>query len=117
MGAVKPGRKLMDLTLNLPDGSTLQRELLQGELFLVPATYDDHVKAVLRPVKGIDVGAGKGQEVHTELRGGVVGLIIDGRGRQPFALPEDATRIAKLREWSAATAEYPESEVTQGAAG
>jgi hypothetical protein len=82
----------------------------------VPATYDDHVKAVLRPAKGIDVGAGKGQEVHTELRGGVVGLIIDGRGRQPFALPEDATRIAKLREWSAATAEYPESEVTQGAA-
>jgi uncharacterized protein (TIGR01319 family) len=116
VGAVKPGRKLMDLTLSLPDGSTLQREVLQGELFLVPATYDDRVKAVLRPVKGIDVGAGKGQEVHAELRGGVIGLIVDGRGRQPFALPEDATRIAKLREWSAATAEYPESEVTQGAA-
>jgi len=115
VGPAKPGRKLMDITLNLPGGGTVQRELALGELFLVPATHEDHVKAVLRPVKGIDVGAGKGQEVHTELRGGVVGLIFDGRGRQPFALPEDATRIAKLREWSAATAEYPESEVTQGA--
>ena len=116
VGAAKPGRKLMDIRLELPGGETLQRELAHGELFLVPAAHEDLVRAVLRPVKGIDVGSGKGQEVQTELRGGVVGLIFDGRGRQPFTLPEDATRIARLREWSAATAEYPESEVTQGAA-
>ncbi len=116
VGAAKPGRKLMDISLELPGGETLQRELAHGELFLVPAAYEDPVRAVLRPAKGIDIGSGKGQEVQTELRGGVVGLIFDGRGRQPFTLPEDATRIARLREWSAATAEYPESEVTQGAA-
>lgn len=115
VGPAKPGRKVLDLVLTLADGSKVERELNQGELFLVPATREDRVRAVLRPIKGLDVGAGKGQELQTELRGGVVGLIFDGRGRQPFALPEDATRIAKLREWSLATAEYPESEVSQGA--
>lgn len=115
VGAAKPGRKVMDIVLTLADGNKVERELNQGELFLVPAAHEDRVRAVLRPVKGLDVGAGKGQELQTELRGGVVGLIFDGRGRQPFALPEDATRIAKLREWSLATAEYPESEVSQGA--
>jgi len=116
VGPAKPGRKVLDFVLTLADGSKVERELNQGELLLVPAGREDRVRAVLRPVKGLDIGAGKGQELQTELRGGVVGLIFDGRGRQPFALPEDATRIAKLREWSLATAEYPESEVTQGAA-
>ncbi|MBM4132071.1 methylaspartate mutase, partial [bacterium] len=115
VGPAKPGRKVLDLVLTLADGSKVERELNQGELLLVPAAREDRVRAVLRPIKGLDVGAGKGQELQTELRGGVVGLIFDGRGRQPFALPEDATRIAKLREWSLATAEYPESEVSQGA--
>ena len=117
VGAIKPGRKMLDIALTMNDGSTVKRELTQGDMFMLPAAREDRVKAVLTPVKGLDLGAGKGQEVTTELRGGVVGLIFDGRGRQPFSLPEDATRVAKLREWSAATNEYPESEVTTSSAG
>jgi len=37
--------------------------------------------------------------VNTELSGGVVGIILDGRGR-PFDLPTDPKiRVAKLKEW------------------
>ena len=51
---------------------------------------------------------GKGKEREVTLRGGVVGLIFDGRGRQPFGLPEDRTkRIAKLGEWNEALDIYP----------
>jgi uncharacterized protein (TIGR01319 family) len=115
VGPLKAGRKMADINLTMPDGSQVDRELVQGEMFTLPATREDRVKAVLKPVKGIDVGAGKGQEVSTELRGGVVGLIFDGRGRQPFTLPEEADqRVARLREWSDATDEYPQ---TQNAAG
>ncbi len=115
VGPLKAGRKMADISLTMPDGSQVNRELTQGEMFTLPATREDHVKAVIKPVKGIDVGAGKGQEVSTELRGGVVGLIFDGRGRQPFVLPEEADqRVARLREWSIATDEYPQ---TQNAAG
>ena len=42
------------------------------------------------------------------LKGGVVGLMFDARGRQPFRLPEDrAARIAKLNQWNEALSLYP----------
>ena len=40
------------------------------------------------PARGFDLGAGNGKKVTHEVRGGTVGLIIDGRGR-PLGLPED----------------------------
>ncbi len=111
VGPSKPGRKLADIGLVMPDGSQVNRELMLGEMFTLPATHEERVKATLKPAKGIDIGAGKGQEVVTELRGGVVGLIFDGRGRQPFTLPDAAEeRVAKLREWSLATDEYPQTQ-------
>jgi uncharacterized protein (TIGR01319 family) len=110
VGSSKPGRKVADIKLSLPSGETVTRELGYGELFVIPATHEDEVAAVLKPAKGLDLGAGKGQEVKTKLRGGVVGLIFDGRGRRPFVLPEDHTeRVAKLQEWSAAVGEYEDN--------
>jgi hypothetical protein len=55
------------------------------------------------PERGFDLGAGKGRPVTRTVRAGVVGLVVDARGRRPFALPDDpATRIARLREWNRA---------------
>ncbi len=54
------------------------------------------------------MGAGKGKPVTVTVRGGVVGLILDGRGRRPFELPkDDAKRIEKLRGWNRALDVYP----------
>ena len=110
VGASKPGKKVMELKLTLPGGEVVERELLQGEMWQQPAAYEDEVQAQFKPAKGFDLGAGKGQELTTTLRGGVVGLIFDGRGRRPFLLPADpAQRMAKLLEWSAATGEYEDA--------
>ena len=39
---------------------------------------------------------------------GVVGLVLDARGRQPFALPADrAARIERLSAWNRALDLYP----------
>ncbi len=59
---------------------------------LVPLPEGDSVQAVLSPETGLDVGAGKGKERTVTLKGGVVGLIFDCRGRQPFGLPEDPAK-------------------------
>ena len=54
------------------------------------------------------MGAGKGRERTVTLKGGVVGVILDCRGRQPFALPEErARRLAKLAAWNEALGVYP----------
>jgi hypothetical protein len=51
------------------------------------------------------------------LKGGVVGLIFDGRGRQPFRLPEErGARIAKLNEWNKALDIYPQRATPPGPA-
>jgi hypothetical protein len=40
--------------------------------------------------------------------GGVVGLIVDARGRRPFTLPQDSgQRIERLRAWNRALSMYP----------
>ncbi|MGC8668946.1 MAG: glutamate mutase L [Chthonomonadales bacterium] len=59
-------------------------------------------EVVLQPARGFDVGAGRGRTRTVTATGGVVGLIIDARGR-PLALPaERSDRIKALKEWHAA---------------
>ena len=60
-----------------------------------------------RPVKQIDLGNGPGQSFTKTVKGGVVGLMLDGRGR-PLQLPgEQAARVAMLTRWYRAVGLYP----------
>ena len=84
---------------------------MPGELKLIPVPHEP-VQVKLFPAKGLDVGAGKNELLTTKIYGGVVGIILDGRGRRPFTLsniPEE--RIQNLSTWSEATNEYPTLEV------
>ena len=55
---------------------------------------DDRATIALTPARGIDLGAGPGKKVEQEVRGGTVGLILDGRGRS-LSLPEDRATCQK----------------------
>ena len=60
----------------------------------------EEVKVHIKPARGIDVGAGKGEELESVIYGGVVGLIFDGRNR-PITLPKESDqRIDSLLNWS-----------------
>ena len=53
------------------------------------------------------MGAGPGNRVEAEIEGGVVGLVLDGRGR-PFNLSkEPAKRRDDLNKWYKAMGMYP----------
>jgi uncharacterized protein (TIGR01319 family) len=70
-----------------------------GELRLIALAEGESVHAELLPARGWDVGAGKGRAKSVTLQGGVVGVIVDTRGR-PLQLPsEPSARVAKLRSW------------------
>jgi uncharacterized protein (TIGR01319 family) len=59
----------------------------------------ESAEIVVTPTRAFDVGAGRGREVRRTVQGGVVGIIIDARGR-PLQLPtEESARIAKQQEW------------------
>jgi uncharacterized protein (TIGR01319 family) len=70
-----------------------------GKLKVIPLGVDESDEAVITPARGFDVGAGRGKARTVTVEGGVVGLVIDARGR-PIAIPDQqAPRVAKLQEW------------------
>ncbi len=70
-----------------------------GEIRVLPMGVGETLEAVLKPARGFDVGAGRGRARQVVLEGGVVGIIVDARGR-PLQLPADnALRRHKLTEW------------------
>jgi len=100
--AAKEGQVVV--TVNIGDKTY---QVKYEEMKLIPLGLGETVEAEIIPAKGFDVGAGKGKVVTTKLEGGVVGVIIDGRGR-PLTLPEDhGKRIAKLKEWFTELDVYP----------
>jgi uncharacterized protein (TIGR01319 family) len=104
---VKPDTKILSAEFTMPDGHVEKRDLKTGELLLIEAPFKP-VRAHLKPSKNHDIGGGKGEPVEKTIYGGVVGIILDGRGR-PLSLPgETDERVEKLRLWSQAVNEYPE---------
>lgn len=107
VGKAKQNATILIVELEMTGGKTAVHKLKNGELMRIEAAYEP-IKARIIPGKGMDMGAGKGEEILTTLSGGVVGIILDGRGR-PLLLPEDSReRITKLKRWSDAVNEYPQ---------
>ncbi|MFA6617490.1 MAG: glutamate mutase L [Candidatus Neomarinimicrobiota bacterium] len=106
VGPIKPGKEYMRINFTLPDGRVVDKAYTLGDMELFKAPYEA-IEAEITPARGVDVGAGPGQVVKTKIYGGLVGIIIDARGRRPFVLPENpAERVAKLQEWSKSVNEF-----------
>ena len=54
------------------------------------------------------MGAGRGQPVEAEVEGGVVGLVVDTRGRPLEVSNASSERVALLKKWFQALEVYPE---------
>ena len=108
IGKSKAGEIVLTATLTLKDGSTEDHVLKNGQILRLDFPYEA-IKTVLKPSKNMDIGAGNGQEITTDIFGGTVGLIFDGRDR-PITIPEEQDkRIESLRSWSKALNEYPDN--------
>lgn len=113
-GEAKGGKgPVMDYTIEFPGGKIEKGTLEFGAMKLFTLGIDEktslplQAKAVFEPQRNFDLGAGKGAKVERTISGGVVGIILDGRGR-PFSVPtDDKQRVAKLREWMLELDIYP----------
>ncbi len=110
VGKIKEDAIALEAKLTLPDGSTFDEKIPFGEVRMIPCGVGEKAKAVLKPGRGLDVGAGKNQVLETELHGGVVGIVLDTRGRRPFVLPVEAQqRVPRLLKWMKEFKAYPET--------
>ncbi len=109
LGVGKEGQKALTIKLERKDKKTEDLVVNFGEIKLLPLDQGEEAKATLQPGKGFDVGEGRGKPLAATVFGGIVGLVIDCRGR-PFNLPENkGKRMEKLNEWFTAMNLYPET--------
>jgi len=106
-GRARAGRPCVRVTMHPPGGEPV--EVVGGEMALLPLGEGGTARVRVEPARGFDAGAGRGRALETEVSGGVVGLIVDARGR-PLQLPgDDDERVDAIRRWHGALAVYPQA--------
>lgn len=98
-GLATGNAKVMDVILEMPDGKTRNEAITWGQIKLIPLPERTIINVAIKPAKGFDMGSGERKELKAQVEGGVVGLILDGRGR-PLRLPENqADRKGLVLDW------------------
>jgi uncharacterized protein (TIGR01319 family) len=97
VGHGKAGRPAVRVRLDREGGGEgMDGEVRAGQLVVLPLRLGEYGRLTLRPEKGYDVGfGGPGKAGALRVAGGVLGLIVDARGR-PLPLPFDAEAKQEL---------------------
>jgi len=96
VGRARPGEVIMRAKITFERGGELEIEVKQGSLEVLPLRLGEKATLELRPRRGMSVGRiAKAVEVH----GGVVGLVIDARGRPLRLLPDPEARRQQMQRW------------------
>ncbi len=101
VGRARVGDTVLGLQIKYQSGGDLEVEVTAGSLEVLPLPPGQKAVLKLEPRRSIDVGRGGpgrgGGKV--EVQGGLVGLIVDARGR-PLPLPSDAgKRRERIQQW------------------
>ena len=112
-GLAEQGEKILNIEMDLPDGEHFERDIEFGELVRIPLEERKTSEVVLTPEKDFDVGAGLEKVLQTTIEGGVVGVVIDARGR-PLSVPvEFNARKEALTTWFKSLDLYPEEFMSE----
>lgn len=81
------------------DGNESKAEIKQGGFDVLPLTTGRISRIELQPIGRTDIGQGFGRPLKFEATGGVIGVVVDARGR-PLQLPPDPVRRRELiKKW------------------
>jgi len=93
------GTPVLKVRLTYQDGSDARVDVKFGGLEILPLGMGQTGRISLQPLNRSDIGNGPGRNAAVQVVGGVMGVVIDARGR-PLALPEDPVRRRELfKKW------------------
>ena len=100
LGHAQPGSPALKLKITYHEEEIVEQEIPYGSIQLIPLAAGQKATVEIRPARHFDIGLGQpGRSAVTEIEGGVLGIIIDARGR-PLRLPQnDALRQEQLQQW------------------
>ncbi len=99
VGEGKPGSKCVRVEIRRESGETIDREVKFGDIELIPLPLGEKTQTTIEPTRNFDCGEGRGKKVEAELSGGVVGIVIDCRGRPLLLSAKDSNRADDLEKW------------------
>jgi uncharacterized protein (TIGR01319 family) len=105
----KHGTHCLDCAITYSDGKKTEESLSFGEIKVFKLKEGEKAEVEISPDKKFDLGEGKGKKLIKEVVGGVVGLVIDARGR-PLGLDSGKGREPlpeRLLKWIKAFDAYP----------
>jgi hypothetical protein len=100
-GTISKSEIAVRVGVEYTNGRQLMVDVMGGSIEVIPLRTNEQALLSLFPAPGVDVGLGPGERARAaeEIDGGLVGLIIDARGR-PLELPADEKeRQARLLQW------------------
>jgi hypothetical protein len=93
------GMQVLRARLTYEDGTDARAEVKFGGLEILPLGMGQTARLTLQPLHRSDIGNGPGHNATVQVTGGVMGVVIDARGR-PLVLPEDPVRRRELfKKW------------------
>ena len=103
----KPGSPGLTVRLTRQGGTTEAYDVPAGEIRLVPLPVGETADVTVEPARGLDCGGGQGRPITGKVDGGVVGLVIDARGRPVRFAADPEERKAQVAGWQKALGAYP----------
>jgi uncharacterized protein (TIGR01319 family) len=96
----RAGAMILRARLFAPDGSETQFEIKQGTLTVLPLPHGQKARLQLDPSHDTDLGLNRpGRSLKLNVVGGMLGIVIDARGR-PLDLPDDLVKRRDLfKKW------------------
>jgi hypothetical protein len=100
-GDMQPGQVALKVEVEYSNGRKVSVEVAGGSIEVVPLQLNEQALLSLYPAPTVDVGLGPGERARAaeEIDGGLVGLVIDARGRPLVMAQDDAERQARLLQW------------------
>jgi uncharacterized protein (TIGR01319 family) len=106
-GKGEEGSIVGTITMRLPDGSTIRKDVTYGELSRVSLGSGAISEVEISPSSGFDAGKGRGRGLKTNVEGGEIGVLIDARGRPLQLSEDDDKRRGMLLKWYKELDAYP----------
>lgn len=104
----KYGSSCLDYIITYLNGEKKEDSLVYGELKVLDLKEGEKAEVEITPTKHFDLGEGKGKKIVKEVTGGVVGLVIDARGRPLSPSKGKDVRAEQILKWNMAFGAYPD---------
>lgn len=100
-GDLPPGQTALKVDVEYSNGRKVTVDVTSGSIEVIALQVNEQALLSLYPAPTVDVGLGPGERARAaeEIDGGLVGLVIDARGRPLVPAQDDAERQARLLQW------------------